>query len=176
MSKLFTRAFWVSIGWALLRTGLAALVPFLPALFLNPATAWFPTVLALGPVLILAVLTSLAGLPADGGGTWWQIGISRAVRQFGQYFLGALPASFALLGIDWRTLLLSAAASAAATFVLYCLTVIPTPVLYSDGIVTINQTQPADPSTTAAYIADRLKPTPPAEVEETEGTTDTQEA
>lgn len=160
MARLFTLAFWQAIGWALARTVMAAVVPFLPALFADPAGAWLPALLQIIPMMIVAVLTMLGGLPSVDSGPWWEVALQRAVRQFGQYLLAALPASFLLSDVDWRSVLLAAASSAVATLVLAALSIIPSaPVLTeyapegTEGLPdpdtpTVEETLPADTADT----------------------------
>jgi hypothetical protein len=125
MSKLFTATFWAAIGWALLRTGLAALVPFLPALLSTPQQAVIPAVLTIGLVLVVTVATMLAGLPSTDTGAWWEVASQRAVRQLGQYIVGAVAGAVLLTDLDWRSIITAALASAISTFILASLTLVP---------------------------------------------------
>lgn len=143
MLQLFTRTFWVSIAQALTRTALAGLVPFLPALFDDPATAWQPALSTIAVLLVVTVATSLRGM-ADGSGTWWSVALQRATRQFGQFITAGLATAVVLSDVDWPLLLRGAGASAAATFVLAALTLLPgtdpTPAPVLDGVPAITLT------------------------------------
>ena len=128
MSDILKAAFWRSIGWMLLRTAGAALVPVIPALFADPKSAWLPALLSVGFVVVVAAASALAGLP-DGTGPWWQVALQRAVRQFGQYVVGATAGLALISDLDWAGVLSAAAASAIATFILAALSLTPVPVL-----------------------------------------------
>ncbi len=128
MSDIFKAAFWRSIAWMLLRTAGAALVPVIPSLFADPASAWLPALLSVGFVVVVAAASALAGLP-DGTGPWWQVALQRAVRQYGQYVVGATAGLALLSDVHWGTILAAAAASAVSTFILAALSLTPVPVL-----------------------------------------------
>jgi len=122
---LLTATFWRSIGWALLRTALAGLVPFLPALLATPAQTWPVAASTVVLLLIVTVATSLRGLPDSGGAAWWEILLSRGLRQFGQFVAAGLVGAVVLADVDWPTLLTGAGASALSTVILAALTLIP---------------------------------------------------
>lgn len=122
---LFTTAFWRSIGWALVRTLLAGLVPFIPALTANPAGAWPLAASTVGLLLIVTVATSLRGIPDPAAAPWWQILLSRGLRQFGQFLAAGLVGAVVLADVDWPSLLNGALASALSTVVLAALTLLP---------------------------------------------------
>lgn len=151
MSRLFTLAFWQMVGWAVLRTALAALVPAIPALVNDPTTAWLPALLTVGLIVVITIATLLAGLPSTDSGTWWAVAAQRAVRQFGQYVAGAAVGGVLLTDFDWRLILTAALASALSTFILAALTLVPSldAAVIADGevatgtlpvVVTINNT------------------------------------
>lgn len=123
---LFTASFWRSIGWALVRTALAGLVPFIPALTADPASAWPLAASTVGLLLIATVATSLRGLPDPGAAPWWQVLASRGLRQFGQFVAAGLVGAVVWSDVDWSQLLNGATASALSTVVLAALTLLPT--------------------------------------------------
>lgn len=123
---LFTVAFWRGIGLALVRTALAGLVPFIPALTADPASAWPMAASTVGLLLIVTVATSLRGIPDPGAAPWWQILLSRGLRQFGQFVAAGLVGAVLLSDVDWSQLLTGAWASALSTVVLAALTLLPT--------------------------------------------------
>lgn len=125
MLVIFTLAFWKQTGWGLVRTALAAVVPFLPGLFLDPAGSWRQAASTVAVTLVAAIATSLNGLPDASSGNVFAIAFQRAVRQFGQYVVGGLVGALMLSDVDWRSLLIAAAASAVTTFVLAMLTLLP---------------------------------------------------
>lgn len=125
MTRLFNRAFWEQAGWAVVRSMLAALVPLIPLLAADPQSALLPAVLTLGLVLVVTLATMLSGLPSADDGPWWQVAAQRAVRQFGQYIVGAAGAAVLLTDLDWKALLIAAGASAASTFVIAALSLVP---------------------------------------------------
>lgn len=124
--RLFTRDFWLSAGGAVARTVVAAATPFILALLQQPSLAaswpWWLTVLAVVvPVAILAALNALAGLPVPGSGPWWEVGLQRAARQFGQFLVGSLPAALTMSFLHSQQgmqILIYAGISAIATFIL----------------------------------------------------------
>ena len=122
---LFTAAFWRSIGWALLRTALAGLVPFLPGLLATPEQTWPVAGSTVALLLVVTVATSLRGLPDSGTAAWWEILLSRGLRQFGQFTAAGLVGAVVLADVDWAILLTGAAASALSTVILAALTLIP---------------------------------------------------
>lgn len=124
-AKITSSAWWLSVVWALVRTGGAALVPFVPGLVADPAGTWLGAVLTVGLVLVVTVATSLAGLPGDGGGPWWIVVLQRGLRQFGQFTVGATAGAVLLSDLDWKAVLLAAAGSAASTVILAALTYVP---------------------------------------------------
>lgn len=118
--------FFVRTGWALLRTAIAGLVPFLPGLVADPegvAPVAASTVLLL---VIVAALTSLSGIPSSDA-SWWEMLISRGLRQFAQFAAAGIGAATLLSDVDWSTLLAGATASAISTVLIAALTVIPQP-------------------------------------------------
>lgn len=122
---LFNPLFWRSIVWALVRTALAGILPFIPTLFADPVNGWKPAVGTLVPLLIAAVATSLKGTVDPSTATWGQILVGRFLRQFGQFVAGALVGAVVLWSFDWRTLLVQAFASAFTSMVLAALTLLP---------------------------------------------------
>ena len=128
MSDILTAAFWRSIAWMLIRTAAAAVVPFVPALVATPAAAWLPALLTVALVVVVTVASALAGLP-DASGVWWQVALQRAVRQLGQYVVGATVGAAMLSDLDWRQILTAAVASAVSTFILAALSLTPEPVV-----------------------------------------------
>lgn len=122
---LLDPAFWRSIGWALARTALAGLVPFLPGLTSTPAQTWPLAGGTVGLLLIVTVATSLSGIATPDTAPWWQVLASRGLRQFGQFFAAGLVGAAVLSDVHWATLLQGAAASALSTVVLAALTILP---------------------------------------------------
>lgn len=123
--SLLDAAFWRLIGWALVRTALAGLVPFLPGLTSNPARTWPLALGTVGLLLIVTVATSLSGIATPDTAPWWQILVSRGLRQLGQFFAAGLVGALVLSDVDWLTLLQGAVASAISTVVLAALTILP---------------------------------------------------
>lgn len=123
---LFTAAFWRGIGLALLRTLLAGLVPFIPALAADPRGTLPLAGSTVALLLIVTVATSLRGIPDPAAAPWWQILLSRGLRQFGQFVAAGLASAVLLSDVDWSQLLTGAWASALSTVVLAALTLLPT--------------------------------------------------
>ncbi len=123
---LFTAAFWRRIGWSLLRTGLAALTPFIPALIADPVGAWSLAALTVGLALVLTVATALVSVPDPTASPWWEVAITRALRQFGQMVVAGTAGAVILTDVDWRAVLTAAAVSALTTLILAAIDAIPT--------------------------------------------------
>ncbi len=123
--SIFTTDFWRPIGWALARTALAGLVPFIPALTANEPGSWTKAGSTIALLLIVTILTSLKGIPDPVGTPWWQLLMSRGLRQFGQFVAAGLVGAVLLSDVSWQTLLTSAGASALSTIVLAALTLMP---------------------------------------------------
>lgn len=125
MSRVLDATWWRSIAGALLRTALAALVPFIPALVADPAATWRVAALTLGLVLVLAIASALGSLPDLATGTWWEIAIQRSLRQFGQMVAAAAASAALLTDVHWRAVLVAAAGSALSTLVIAALASLP---------------------------------------------------
>ena len=161
MARLFTAAFWLDAGAAILRTFLAAFAPAIPAIFADPSSgaAWLVAILTALPVTILAAVHALAGLPSVDSGPWIWVAVQRAVRQFAQYFVAALPATFAIDGINWPALFWAALGSALVTFCLAASTILGGGTLTDDSDATVEVTSVATDSSTATAEADPSTPT-----------------
>lgn len=122
MSVLFTRAYWQSVGWLLIRTLLAALVPFAPHLVAHPGATWLYATMTVSLTLIVTLLSTLKGLP-DATGPLWQVVVVRTLRQFAQVLLASVGSAVLLTDVDWRSGVLLAAGSAATTLLLALLDV-----------------------------------------------------
>lgn len=138
--------FWRSIGWALVRTALAGLVPFLPGLTATPAATWPLALGTVGLLLIVTIATSLSGIATPDSAPWWQVLVSRGLRQFGQFFAAGLVGAVVLSDVNWLLLVQGAFASAISTVVLAALTILP-----SDAI--------------EPYVPQRVKPIEPTDAE-----------
>lgn len=125
MSRVLDAAWWRSIAGALLRTCLAALVPFIPALVADPAGTWKVAALTIALVLVLAVASALGSLPDLSTGSWWEVAIQRALRQFGQMVAAAAASAALLTDVHWAAVLIAAAGSALSTLVLAALASLP---------------------------------------------------
>ena len=117
MDNIFTKAWWLTIAWPLIRTALAGLAPFIPGLVTNWGDTWQMALLTVGLALVVAVAMALASLP-DEGGSWLEKAIRRAIRQFGQMVAGATASALVLTDVDLKAVLLTAAGSALATLFL----------------------------------------------------------
>ena len=127
MLVLLTLVFWRNLAWSLLRTALTATLPFLPSLSVDFASAWRGWVLTVGLALVVAVLTSLSGIPDPAGVPWWQVLVARALRQFGQVLAGAIGSAALLTDVAWGDVLPLAAQAAVGTLVLTALLYLPKP-------------------------------------------------
>lgn len=123
--SIFTTEFWRSIGWALVRTVLAGIVPFVPGLVATPAATLPAAAATVGLLLVVAIVTSLRGIATPDTAPWWQVLVSRGLRQFAQFIAAGVGSAVLLSDIAWTPLLLSAAGSAVSTVLLAALTLIP---------------------------------------------------
>lgn len=166
MSKILDATWWRSIAGALLRTVLAALVPFIPALVADPAGTWEVAALTVGLVLVLAVASALRSIPT--AGSWWEVAIQRALRQFGQMVAAAAGSAVLLTDVDWRTVLIAAAGSALSTLVIAALASLPEALVVAtvtpDGAAVITNVGTSNPTsglTVHVTFPDLGKPIPP---------------
>lgn len=125
MSRVLTLAWWRSIAGALLRTGLAALVPFIPALVANLAGTWRVAALTVALVLVLAAASALGSLPDLTTAPWWEVAVQRSLRQFGQMVAAAAASAALITDVNWRVVLVAAAGSALSTLVIAALASLP---------------------------------------------------
>jgi len=126
LSVLLTPDFWKGIGFALFRTFVAAVFPFLLAYSAGVPILPLAVVSQVALVLIITVLTSFKGLPEPGpNATFWDILGSRFIRQFTQFMIAGIGTILLVENVPWTTLLLGAFASAAATAMQASLIVIP---------------------------------------------------
>lgn len=167
MSRVLSLTWWRSIAGALLRSGLAALVPFIPAIVANPAGTWQIAALTVALVVVLAAASALGSLPdLSGSASWWEVAIQRSLRQFGQ-MVGAAAASAAILtDVNWRAVLIAAAGSALSTLVIAALASLPTaPTVTADalqdvivhGTVTVSATSAGISGVTITGVPDPAK-------------------
>jgi len=126
LSVLLTPDFWKGIGFALFRTFVAAVFPFLLAYSAGVPILPLAVVSQVALVLIITVLTSFKGLPEPGpNATFWEILGSRFIRQFTQFMIAGIGTILLVENVPWWTLLAGAFASAAATAMQASLIVIP---------------------------------------------------
>lgn len=125
MRHLFTALFWRAAALTVLRTFLAASVPFVPGLLADLAATWQMWLLTTGVTVVLAIANALRGIPSLTDAPWWEVALQRGLRQFGQFLAAGLAGAALLTDVDWRSLLLSAAASALSTLVLAAIDVLP---------------------------------------------------
>lgn len=123
--QLFTGAYWRAIAWALARTALAAITPFIPALAADPRGTLVRAGSVVGVAVVLTVATNLRVLDDTGTGPWWAVLLLKGVRQFGQMVAAGLATAVLLSDVDWHALLTAAATSAVSTIVLNALTLLP---------------------------------------------------
>lgn len=123
--SIFTSAFWRAIGWALARTALAGITPFLPSLMADPAGTLPVAASTIALLLIVTVATSLKGLADTSSAYWWEVLASRGLRQFGQFLAAGLVGAVVLADVSWQALLTGAVASALTTVTLAALTLMP---------------------------------------------------
>lgn len=154
MSQLLTRAFWRTTLGALLRSALAALVPFVYPLVQHPAATWLPMLLTVALAVVVAIATALAGLPDPTTMSWWELALTRALRQVGQMVIAGSATALLLTDVPWSTVLPNAAAAALTTMILAAVQALPKPLdlgATSDGAAVI--TTVPDTSSTPAAIA-----------------------
>lgn len=137
--SIFQSEFWRSILWALVRTALAGVLPFVPQIINDPLAGSLAAVAVVVPLLIATVATSLKGTVDPSNATWGQILIARFLRQFGQFIAGALVGSVILWTFDWRTMLLQALASAISSVILAALSLLPSDAAPAQPVAQVTQ-------------------------------------
>ena len=126
LAVLGTADYWKGVGYALFRTFVAAVAPILLAYSAGQPVAWLTALSQVVLVLIVAVLTSISGLPQPGPDAgFWEILGSRFLRQFAQFLIAGIGTSILVQNVPWQALLLGALSSAFATALMASLVVIP---------------------------------------------------
>lgn len=119
--RIIDRTWWAAVAWPLIRTALAGVVPFVPALVADPAGAWQVAVLTVALAVVGAVGLALVSIPDAGVTSWWERALRRAVRQFGQMLVASTASAVLLTDVDWGTVGRTALASALVTVILAAL-------------------------------------------------------
>lgn len=107
-----------SIGKILLKTGLAALVPFIPALTSDFAGSWDVALFTVALAVVIAAATALVSIPDLAGQGWLVTTLAKALRQFGQVVLAASAGAVLLTDIEWGSVLQIGAVAALTTLVI----------------------------------------------------------
>lgn len=113
-------------GWALFRTFVAILAPFLIQ-WLGDRTSvdWRVAGSMIGMTVVLFVVSSLKEIPTPGSAPAWQILLWRFLRQFGQVIGASIGTAILLTDVAWGPLLITAAVSAFSSVVLGSFSVQP---------------------------------------------------
>ena len=111
-----------SITRVLVKTALAAIVPFIPALTNDFEGSWQIALLTVLLAVILAAATALVSLPHSADQGWLGASIAKALRQFGQMVVAATAGGALLTDVDWPTILKAGAVSAITTLVIAAVT------------------------------------------------------
>lgn len=119
--RIIDRTWWAAVARPLIRTALAGVVPFVPALVADPAGAWQVAVLTVALAVVGAVGLALVSLPDAGVTSWWERALRRAVRQFGQMLVASTASAVLLTDVDWGAVGRTALASALVTVILAAL-------------------------------------------------------
>jgi len=107
-----------SIGKVLLKTALAALVPFIPALTSDFAGSWDVAIFTVALAVVIAAATALVSLPDTASQGWLVASLAKALRQFGQVVVAAGAGAVLLTDVDWSSVLEVGAVSALTTLVI----------------------------------------------------------
>ena len=118
-------AFIQSILRVILKTALAAVVPFIPGLVNDPAGTWQIAALTVGLAVVIAIATALISLPDVNEHGWAAAAFMKSLRQFGQMVIAATASAVLLTDVDWRAVLLAAGGSALSTLVIAAVEGIP---------------------------------------------------
>lgn len=117
---------YLAVTWrALLRTALAALVPFVPGLINAPEQTLLPALLTIGLAVVAAAATALMSIPDLTGESWGVVAVAKALRQFGQMVVAGIAGAVILTDVDWPTILYGALASAVSTLILAAIDMLP---------------------------------------------------
>ena len=125
MFVIFTVDYWKTMGFALLRTLIAGLVPFATAYSAGVPVDFVQTALTIALLLVVTILSSFRGVPIPQEAPFFEVVLARFLRQFAQFTIAGIGTAVLITEVDWKTLLLGALASAVATALIAALTVIP---------------------------------------------------
>ena len=125
LKQLLQGEWWKSMFGVLLRTLIAGIVPFMLAYVNGTPIVWYAVLSQVGLLLIMAVLTSLAGIPIPGTAPYWEILLARFLRQLAQFMIAGVGTAILFSDVDWKTLVIGALASAFSTVLIGSLGVVP---------------------------------------------------
>lgn len=107
-----------SITRILVKTALAASVPFIPALTGDFAGTWQAALLTIALAVVIAAATALMSIPDASSLGWGVSALAKALRQFGQMVAASTVGAVLLTDVDWGSVLLVSAGSALSTLVI----------------------------------------------------------
>lgn len=119
---------YLHVTWrALLRTALAAIVPFIPVLIAVPvdSQALLAALFTVALAVVLAAATALISIPDLSGESWSVVALAKALRQFGQMVVAGIGTATLITDVEWPTILLGALASAVSTLILAAIDTLP---------------------------------------------------
>ena len=157
LSNLLRQEWWRSMFGSLLRTLIAGVTPFLLAYSSGMVVDWKVMLSTVLLLLVVAVLTSLTGIPTPDTAPYWQVIGARFLRQFAQFLIAGIGTAVLFTDVPWIPLLLGALTSAVSTALIGSLTVIPgneVPVVvpehaYQEAPVVVTASPVPDPETPA---------------------------
>jgi hypothetical protein len=105
-----------------------------------PSETILPALMVVGLTVLVAIATSLKGIPDPVNATWWQVLISRSLRSAGQVALPVFATAAALDQIDWSNAYTVIVGAFLTTLVLTALSVLPQsePVVQLTGDVKVD--------------------------------------
>ena len=101
---IFQLEFWRSLGGVLLRTLIAGASPFIGPLVKDFQANIGVASSTVAMLLIVTVLTSLRGTTDPESATWWELLVSRSLRQGAQFAAASVATAVVLSDVNWFAL------------------------------------------------------------------------
>lgn len=101
---IFQLSFWRGLGGVLLRTLIAGAAPFIGPLVKDFQGSVGLASSTVAMLLIATVLSSLRGTTDPENATWWQLLVSRSLRQGAQFAAAAVVTAVVLSDVNWYSL------------------------------------------------------------------------
>lgn len=124
-AQLFTSQWWSDTYGALIRTAIAGFAPFLLAFSNGQLVDWRIVASQVALTVVIALATSLRGIPDPANATYWEVLGGRFLRQGSQFLIAAVGTATLFTEVKWWQILIGAGASALGTVLMSVLIVLP---------------------------------------------------